>query len=71
MRNLAAPRRDVRDVDYYRAFSAYRLAVIGEGVYARYLNGAMADEMPNLDVMKQSVDFRANWGLEMARRVRR
>jgi len=62
--------RDVSDIDYYRAFSAYRLAVIGEGVYARYLHGAMADEMPDLDVMKKSVEWRAAMGLEMAKRVR-
>ena len=62
--------RDVSDIDYYRAFSAYRLAVIGEGVYARYLNGAMADEIPDLESMKHAVDLRAAWGLEMVRRVR-
>ena len=62
--------RDVSDIDYYRAFSAYRLAVIGEGVYARYLHGAMADSLPDLDVMKNSVDTRVAYGLQMARRVR-
>jgi aminoglycoside phosphotransferase (APT) family kinase protein len=35
--------RDVTDVDYYTAFSCFRLAVISEGVYARYLHGAMGD----------------------------
>ncbi len=35
--------RDVSRIDYYVAFSAYRLAVISEGVYARYVNGAMGD----------------------------
>ena len=33
--------RDVSGVDYYVAFSCWRLAVISEGVYARYLHGAM------------------------------
>lgn len=33
--------RDVSGADYYVAFSCWRLAVISEGVYARYLNGAM------------------------------
>ena len=39
------PARTGRDVgiDYYVAFSSWRLAVISEGVYARYLNGAMGD----------------------------
>lgn len=36
--------RDVSGVDYYVAFSSWRLAVISEGVYARYLHGAMGDQ---------------------------
>ena len=36
--------RDVSQVDYYVAFSSWRLAVISEGVYARYLHGAMGDQ---------------------------
>lgn len=35
--------RDVSHVDYYRAFSSWRLAIISEGVYARYLKGVMGD----------------------------
>jgi aminoglycoside phosphotransferase (APT) family kinase protein len=35
--------RDLSDIDYYVAFSSWRLAVISEGVYARYLHGAMGD----------------------------
>ncbi|CAN5809656.1 phosphotransferase family protein [soil metagenome] len=35
--------RDVSDVDYYIAFSAFRLAVISEGVFARYKAGVMGD----------------------------
>ena len=35
--------RDVSQVDYYRAFSSWRLAIISEGVYARYLKGVMGD----------------------------
>ena len=33
--------RDVSGIDYYVAFGCWRLAVISEGVYARYLHGAM------------------------------
>lgn len=33
--------RDLADIDYYVAFGCWRLAVISEGVYARYLHGAM------------------------------
>jgi aminoglycoside phosphotransferase (APT) family kinase protein len=36
--------RDLSDIDYYRAFGAWRLAVISEGVYARFLHGAMGDQ---------------------------
>ncbi len=36
--------RDVSGIGYYIAFGCWRLAVISEGVYARYLHGAMGDE---------------------------
>ncbi len=36
--------RDVSNISYYQAFGAWRLAVISEGVYARYLHGAMGDQ---------------------------
>ena len=36
--------RDVSGIGYYVAFSCWRLAVISEGVYARYLHGAMGDQ---------------------------
>lgn len=36
--------RDVSQIDYYLAFSSWRLAVISEGVYSRYLHGAMGDQ---------------------------
>ena len=62
--------RDVSQIAYYRAFSAYRLAVIGEGVYARYLNGAMADELPDMDSMKNSVDTRVDWALELLKNLK-
>lgn len=42
-RYAARTGRDVSRIDYYVAFSAFRLAVISEGVYARYVNGAMGD----------------------------
>lgn len=61
--------RDVSQIDYYRAFSSYRLAVIAEGVYSRYLNGAMADEMPDLDQMRDSVNLRVEYSLNMLKNV--
>lgn len=35
---------DLDGIGYYVAFSSFRLAVISEGVYARYLHGAMGDQ---------------------------
>ena len=50
--------RDVSGVDYYRAFSYWRLAAISEGVLNRYLRGAMADaEETDTDVFRTHVDF--------------
>ncbi len=44
-RYAARTGRDVSGIDYYVAFSSWRLAVISEGVYARYLHGAMGDQV--------------------------
>ena len=40
-RYVAATGRDLSQIAYYRAFSHWRSAAINEGVYARYLKGAM------------------------------
>ncbi len=40
----AATGRDLSGINYYRAFSHWRLAAIGQGVYKRYLVGAMGSE---------------------------
>jgi aminoglycoside phosphotransferase (APT) family kinase protein len=42
-RYAARTGRDVSGIDYYVAFSAFRLAVISEGVYARYQHGVMGE----------------------------
>ena len=42
-RYARAHRTRSSSIDYYVAFSSWRLAVISEGVYARYLHGAMGD----------------------------
>ena len=44
-RYAARTGRDVSNIPYFVAFSAFRLAVISEGVYARYLHGAMGDDV--------------------------
>jgi len=57
---------DVTGVDYYVAFSCFRLAAISEGVYARYLNGAMADDASQdlLDMFRTAVEELAERALE-------
>ena len=52
--------RDLSGIDYYRAFSHWRLAAIGQGVYKRYLVGAMGERRDmDLEAYKQSVQQRA------------
>ena len=52
--------RDLSQINYYRAFSHWRLAAIGQGVYKRYLVGAMGKgRAMNLDAYKVSVHRRA------------
>lgn len=47
-------------VDYYQGFASWRLACIGEGVYARYLNGQQGeqDEELDLDAYRDSTERR-------------
>lgn len=65
-RYQAATGRDVSQINYYRAFSHWRLAAIGEGVYKRYLMGAMG-ETGDMDLTEyaQSVVRRAETALEL------
>ena len=52
---------DMETISYYRAFAQWRLACIGEGVYARYLAGQQGeqDEEIDLEQMRNSVSERA------------
>lgn len=59
--------RDVSGVEYYRAFSSWRLAVISEGVYARYVHGVMADETADIEQFKVGVEQLAEAALTAAR----
>ncbi len=62
----AATGRDLAQINYYRAFSHWRLAAIGQGVYKRYLVGAMGDNRAmDLDAYKDSVHQRAVAALEL------
>ena len=58
--------RDLVDINYYRAFSHWRLAAIGQGVYKRYLVGAMGENRDvDLDLQKQGVSLRATSALAL------
>ena len=67
-----APAATSPGIDYYVAFASWRLAVIGEGVYARYLHGAMGDQgigPDELDAFKAGTEQLAGAALEAARRL--
>jgi len=67
-RYTAATGRDLSGINYYRAFSHWRLAAIGQGVYKRYLVGAMGENRDiDLDVYKDSVSTRADAALALLR----
>lgn len=58
--------RDLTHIPYYRAFSHWRLAAIGQGVYKRYLEGAMGDSADmDLDRRKAGVIARAQAAMEL------
>ena len=65
-RYAAATGRDLSQINYYRAFSHWRLAAIGQGVYKRYLVGAMGDNRDmDLEVYKAGNAQRAEAALEL------
>jgi hypothetical protein len=49
----------VSSIDYYVAFSHWKSACIVEGVYARYLNGALDTTGVNVELFKLSVEMSA------------
>lgn len=51
--------RDLAGIDFYVAFSHWKTACIVEGVYARYLHGALDTTGVQLDAFKLSVDMSA------------
>ena len=59
--------RDCSNIGYYKAFASFRLAVICEGVYARYLHGAMGDQQIDLEPMKLTVETLAESALTAIR----
>jgi len=57
--------RDVSMVDYYRAFSHWRLAAIVEGVLSRYLAGSMGDQDADTALFKMQVEHLATSAMEL------
>ncbi|MHB1130314.1 MAG: phosphotransferase family protein [Ilumatobacteraceae bacterium] len=55
--------RDVSNVAFYRAFAAWRLAIVSEGVYARYMYGAMGESTLDLSALKQGTEDLATTAL--------
>ena len=43
-------KRDLSQLDYYMAFASWKVACILEGVYARYVAGAMGDRATGQDL---------------------
>jgi aminoglycoside phosphotransferase (APT) family kinase protein len=56
--------RDVSNLAFYRAFAAWRLAIVSEGVYARYLYGAMGESSLDLAVLRQGTEDLATTALQ-------
>jgi aminoglycoside phosphotransferase (APT) family kinase protein len=52
--------RDVSQIDFYVAFCHWKSACIVEGVYARYLHGALDTTGVNVDAFKLSVEMAAH-----------
>lgn len=64
--------RDVSQIDYYMAFGSWRLAVISEGVYSRYLHGAMGDQGisdEQLEMFKKGTETLAESALAAMQRL--
>ena len=66
----ARPAATSRGIDYYVAFRCWRLAVISEGVYARYLHGAMGEQDFDFEMFKGNVEQLAERALDAVRRCR-
>lgn len=55
--------RDVSRIGYYMAFASFRLAVISEGVYARYIAGAMGSQDVDVSTFKTGTETLAEAAL--------
>ena len=57
--------RSLASINYYRAFSHWRLAAIQQGVYKRYMVGAMGDQEFDLEKYMASIHSRARTTVEL------
>lgn len=58
--------RDVTQINYYRAFSYWRIAAIRQGVYKRYIDGAMGDPADvDVELIRASVERCAEAALSL------
>ena len=58
--------RDLSEIDFYVAFSFWRVGCIIEGVYTRYLRGAMGDDGASASSFRRSIDWLGAKALERA-----
>ncbi|MEE9281075.1 MAG: phosphotransferase family protein [Myxococcota bacterium] len=58
--------RDVSSIDFYQVLALYKLAIISEGIYARFLQGKTLGK--DFDGMKRSTALTAQRGLDIANR---
>jgi aminoglycoside phosphotransferase (APT) family kinase protein len=68
-RYAARSGRDLATIDYYTAFGYWKLACIVEGVYARYLGGALGDDATGFDGYDERVVLLAGRAEEAAAKV--
>jgi len=64
-RYQSATGRNLDRINYYRAFSHWRLAAIMQGVYKRYLVGAMGNQEFDLESYMAGILLRARTALEL------
>jgi aminoglycoside phosphotransferase (APT) family kinase protein len=57
--------RDLSQINYYRAFSHWRLACIAQGVYKRFLEGVMGVQEMDVEIYRTRIGYMANEALKL------
>jgi aminoglycoside phosphotransferase (APT) family kinase protein len=69
-RYAQASGRDISHLDFYVSFAYWKLACIIEGVYARYISGAMGEHDPHtFDAFKTQVETAAEKAEQLLSRL--